>query len=60
MNQKCFWVSGTVVEISDYVNDLISNGWKIVSVNTVSSGPSSMTAIVVGEVPVLNLTFNKK
>jgi hypothetical protein len=60
MNQKCFWVSGTVVEISDYVNDLISNGWKIVSVNAVSSGPSSMTAIVVGEVPVLNLTFKKK
>jgi hypothetical protein len=60
MNQKCFWVSGTVVEISDYVNDLISNGWKIVSVNAVSSGPSSMTAIVVGEVPVRNLTFNKK
>ena len=58
MNQKCFWTTGTVVEVSDYINELIKNGWKIISTTNMDRG-----VIIVAENPAsapLNLTFNKK
>lgn len=60
MNQKCFYASGTVVEVADYINDVISKGWKIVSASTTSNG-SKIDVIVVAEVPTwsLNLTSGK-
>ena len=54
MNQKCFYASGTVVEIADYINDVISKGWKIISASTTSKG-GLIEAIVVAEVPTVNL-----
>jgi hypothetical protein len=56
MNQKCFYASGTVVEISDYINDVISKGWKIVSASTTPNG-SNIDVIVVAEVPTVNLNL---
>lgn len=48
--QKCFFVSGTSSAVAEYVNSLIENRWKIVSLNInpiPTGGP--LTAIILVE-----------
>ena len=56
MNQKCFYASGNVAEIADYINDVISKGWKIVSASTTPNG-LDIDLILVAEVPTVNLNL---
>lgn len=42
--QKCFFINGTVAEISEYVNTLISNNWKIVSINITANSSAIILA----------------
>ena len=48
--QKCFFVSGTAPTVAEYVNGLINNRWKILSLNInphPTGGP--LTAIILAE-----------
>jgi hypothetical protein len=58
MNQKCFYVPGPAYNISAVANELIENGWKIVSLNITPDGSAVILAEVANAAP-LNLTFNK-
>ena len=62
MNQKCFNISGDEIDISNYVNEIIEKGWRIVFLNVVPLD-GVLSAVILAEVAAnvpLNLTFNKK
>lgn len=62
MNQKCFSINGGEIDISNYVNEIIEKGWRIVSLNVVPLD-GILSAVILAENPAaapLNLTFNKK
>lgn len=54
MNQKCFHATGNAADISSYINSVIQNRWKIVSINTVFNG-CELAAIILAEEPTVSI-----